>query len=78
MTNTIETLRTFALSHNEVQFAHLCTAAINGEAWAMWRVENAIRRDGMGGIVLNGSVLDAIRSTDTTRPDGAVARSFVP
>lgn len=34
-TAAIESLRSFAMNHNEIQFAHLCTAALAGEEWAV-------------------------------------------
>ncbi len=33
MDTAIETLRTFALTHNEIAFAHLCTAALTSGGW---------------------------------------------
>ena len=72
-TTEIESLRTFALAHNEIKFAHLCTAALNGEEWAMTRMLDVIDMcDGFS----SAGVLNVIRATDTMRPDGAVARSF--
>ncbi len=67
-----------------VRFGHLCTAALAGEEWAVeriaslcdWlsRISNAHRERVLEG---NGCALrDAIRATDTLRPDSAVARSI--
>mgnify|MGYP001608257260 FL=1 len=72
----IESLRTFALAHGEVSFAHLCTAALNGEAWAVERVESVLERIAVHAEALAGglSKLTLIRSTDTTNPDGSSSR----
>jgi hypothetical protein len=80
----IESLRTFAMQHNEIAFAHLCTAATEGDALALASVEFALSRIALG--CADTGRLDAdefeelqlriIRSTDTTRPDGAIARKF--
>ncbi len=90
MTNThrtaIESLRTFATSHGEMAFTHMCTAALNGEAWAVERI-NAIHAEMVdahwtdrgryrSNAVRDAATLRMIRATDTTRPDGAIARSF--
>jgi hypothetical protein len=83
-TNTaaIDNLRAFALANNELKFAHLCTAALNGEAWAMPRVKDTLRRIGDVAEYRDADQhvlkLACIRHTDTTRPDGAIARSFQP
>jgi hypothetical protein len=70
----IESLRTFAITHNEIAFAHMCTAALDGEEWATVQIAPVLRafRGGRPEIV----ALDAIRATNTTRPDGAVARTL--
>lgn len=76
----VESLRTFALTHGELAFAHLCTAALEGEEWAVERID-AARRALSGqayGVSESGVALAHIRKTDTTRPDGAVPRSFRP
>lgn len=81
----IEALRSFAAEHNEIQFAHLCTAALQGEEWAIDRVGDALRtiRETFGGhghpraSVVRGAQLAVIRATDTTRLDGSTARSLV-
>lgn len=79
-----ESLRTFALQHNEIAFAHLVTAALNGEEWAVVRLTNGsatyphtstLRYPGYSYSVYQGD-LRIIRATDTTRPDGAIARSI--
>ncbi len=73
----IEALRNFAMSNNEIAFAHLCTAALNGEEWAAERINSALRA--LCGLAFSqpesGVALAHIRRTDTTRPDGAIARS---
>jgi hypothetical protein len=84
MSNTaIESLRTFAMAHNEIAFAHLCTAALAGEEWAMERITQGsatyphtpvLRYPGYSYSVYQGD-LRIIRATDTTRPDGASARA---
>ena len=81
MTNTnntaIESLRTFALNHNEIAFAHLVTAALNGEDWAVERVSEALDNMLFGHASTNDTdMLRVIRATDTARPDGAIAKSF--
>ena len=74
----VESLRSLALAHTEIKFADLCTAAIDGEAWAVERVDavmaNAII-DATSAINTAHALL-LIRFTDATRPDGAIARSF--
>lgn len=80
MTNAIESLRIFALAHNEMAFAHLCIAALNGEAFADDRVQSVLAQiDAMAPDVgdRRQAALEIIRSTDTTRPDGAIARKLV-
>ena len=62
----VESLRSYAVSQGEVQFAHLCTAALSGEGWAVQRVQWTLAR-----------IADVIRATDTTRPDGGIAKSLV-
>ena len=84
MTNTsasaIESLRTFALANNEIAFAHLCTAALAGEEWAGSRIDWALRVQAERARcnVDEDALIRVIRATDTTRPDGAIARSFTP
>ncbi len=85
MTNTntaaIESLRAFALTHNEVAFAHMCTAALAGEEWALGSID-AARRAFCGDLTYgepdHGITLAHIRIADTARPDGAIAKSFQP
>jgi hypothetical protein len=74
----IEALRQFALANGEIAFAHMCTAALNGEEWA---VERFVERfdDGQGCIgspFLDERTLNIIRSTNTDRPDDMVAKSI--
>lgn len=81
MPNTaIESLRTFATVHNELAFAYLCTAALAGEEWAVERVTEALAlisdREEEGTHSTHRARLEAVRTTDTTRPDGAVARTI--
>jgi hypothetical protein len=75
----IESLRSFAIACCEIEFAHLCTAALNGEQWAAERVRDALDRIGNAaeyGDAAHAVMLASVCSTDTTRPDGAIARSF--
>lgn len=74
--DTIERLRGFAERHGEIAFAHLCTAAVAGEAWARERIVAALAAWQQRGN-WDSHVLEAIRTTDTTRPDGAIARGTV-
>jgi hypothetical protein len=77
MDNTaIESLRTFAMANNEIAFSYLCLAALAGEEWAVERVSVVLRlfRGGRPEI----AALDGIRATDTTRPDGVIARTMQP
>lgn len=93
MANAIDTaavseLRNFAQTHNELQFAHLCTAAINGDQWATDSIEFALERVAKAefsmtrlGAVVSGDTIETlklriIRTTDTARPDGGIARKF--
>jgi hypothetical protein len=64
-------------------FVHLCTAALEGEEWAMerigsvveeWTYFNAVRCE-IPESRFTEYALESIRATDTTRPDGAIARS---
>lgn len=77
-TTAIESLRTFAVDHNELPFAHLCTAALAGEQWAVERIVPVVERHEIAIEVYGDkrTVLEMIRATDTTRPrpDGATAR----
>ena len=77
----IETLRAFALAHNEVAFAHVCGSALAGEEWAVDRIMLAIAplvRTLSG--PLSGPraahAIQVIRAIDTSRPDGLVARTL--
>lgn len=71
MDNTaIESLRTFAMTHNEIAFSYLCLAALAGEEWAMERIRPVLDSKAPS----LGQYLGVIRATDTTRPDGASAR----
>jgi hypothetical protein len=88
--DAIQSLRSFALAHpevdNTVEFAHLCTAAIGSsenppEKWAVERVESVMRQISLANAAETwrehaDRSLDIIRATDTSRPDGAIARSF--
>lgn len=75
----IETLRAFALVHGEIQFAHLCTAALAGEAWAGERIARALALIAAAGQVSDVELthirLTTIDATDTAHPDGASGRS---
>lgn len=76
MTDTaaIESLRSFAEQHGEMAFSHLCTAALAGEEWARERIACALVE--FLDPTETGGALDRIRATDTTRPDGAIARGI--
>lgn len=85
MTNTtnaaaIESLRSFAAANNEIAFAHLCTAALAGEQWAVERVNLAMLN--IGRLAMPGSAsydeakLEIVSAAETDRPDGAIARKF--
>lgn len=73
----IEALRNFAIDNNEVAFAHLCTAALAGEEWALSRIRWPMNVRAGRAHDDDAALLDVILATDTTRPDGAIARSFV-
>jgi hypothetical protein len=82
--DAVESLRTFAMQHNEIEFAHMCTAALEGKEWAIASVEFALSRIALT-CADTGRLntdefeelqLRIIRATDTTRPDGAIARKF--
>lgn len=84
-TAAIESLRSFAIAHGEIQFAHLCTAALaalngdKGEEWAVERVSDALKRIEWTAMSLrepDDVKLTVIRNTDTTRADGAIARTL--
>lgn len=79
-TAAIEALRTFAVTNGEIEFAHLCTAALDGEEWAVERIGDALDlisdREDEGTHSSRRATLEAIRATDTTRPDGAIPRGL--
>lgn len=77
-TTAIESLRTFATTHSELAFARLCTAALAGEEWAQKRVIAARVRLSQfdGGRNNEVNRIYVLRTTDTTRPDGAIARTI--
>lgn len=52
----IESLRSFAVSHGELPFAHLCTSALGGEEWAIERIVEACRLIAMRTASLNAHV----------------------
>lgn len=89
----IESLRNFAMNHatkglvsnmddldnrsHLIAFAHMCTAALEGEEWAMERVEQVLSDIWDGDLpAAESDRLAFIRETDTTRPDGAIAKSI--
>ncbi len=92
-TAAIESLRTFSINYadtnterqstnrdNLLNFAHLCTAALAGEEWAVTRlhyftIPGSCIVDATSAIN-TAHLLNLIQFTDTTRPDGAIARSF--
>lgn len=74
-TAAIESLRTFAMRHGEIQFAHLCTAALEGEEWAVERIDTALR-EWCFAPCDEDAVIEAMQRTDTSRPDGAIARNI--
>lgn len=79
----INELKTFAVLHGRLAFAHLCTAALTALEWGskhdQWAVERmliAVGRLTIGDGNTDEHKLRIIDSTDTTRPDGAVAKSL--
>lgn len=78
--NPIESLRTFAMLINQIPFAHICTAALAGETWAVARIAEVTaaikQRLETSERWYADAALAVIRATDTTRPDGATARSL--
>lgn len=77
--DALEALRAFAVACGELQFAHLCTAALAGEEWAMARLEATLRVWAVARTMPPVTIMvDVIRSTDTTRPDGSVGAASVP
>ncbi len=79
-TTAIESLRTFVERHAKIQFSHLCTAAIEGEDWAIERIAMAFeiwdKPSKHGASDTTPLLLETIRNTDITRPDGCVAKSM--
>lgn len=76
-----ESLRDFALAHGEISFNHLCNAALDTEEWAVERIGSVLRQIALSKtyeLWRDGADrrLEIIRATDTSRPDGAIARSF--
>lgn len=74
MTNSVlENLRSLAVTNGEVAFSHLVTAAINGEEFAVTRMEDFCAHvDGFS----SQGVISTMATWNTDRPDGAVARCF--
>lgn len=72
----LEVLRNFAIAHFEIAFAHLVTAALAGEEWAKGRVSWALDEFTSDYEAYVQETLNAIRDTDTTIPDGAIARGL--
>jgi hypothetical protein len=88
-TAAVESLRAFAISHGEVRFARLCTTALKGDLRAADLVAVALRNinETIGGEIdwqrpsqrtINAARIGVIRATNTTHPNGAIARSFQP
>ncbi len=73
-------LRDFAKLHGVMPFVNLCAAALSGERWAVERITPALDKWKTTTTTMAGNRvslrLSVIRSTDCTRPDGAIARSF--
>jgi hypothetical protein len=85
--DAIESLRSFAVANNEIDFAHLCTAALDGEVWAVERIAPVVTEHANDvefcalnshwvGNALIATTRTLIRSTNTARPDGAIARKM--
>lgn len=74
-TDAIESLRSFAEQHGELQFAHLCTAALQGEEWAAERLD-VVLHEWCFAPCDEDRVLELVQDADCTRPDGAIARSI--
>jgi len=71
----IESLRSFAVTNNEIDFAHLCTAALAGEGWAVGRIASVVD-EWCFAPCDESAVVDLIGNIDTARPDGAIARKM--
>jgi len=72
----IESLRSFAVANNEIDFAHLCSAALAGEEWAVKRLASVTTEIIDASWTSKAETLRVICSTDTARPDGAIARKM--
>lgn len=84
----LETLRTFAGGWGLLPFSHLVTAAINGEEWAMARlnqpsvlaiVEQMRAAEAAQTLLTDeqcASMVEMLDVLDTSRPDGAIARKL--
>jgi hypothetical protein len=63
-TAAIESLRAFAIAHGEIEFAHLCTAALAGEQWAIERVVSALKLIASRSTSLHAHVMELKRQAD--------------
>lgn len=79
----LQNLRAFAEQHGELNFAHICTLALAGEAWALERLRQP--RANLAAMLplptdrpgdLDEDRLAVIRSTDIARPQSAEDRAF--
>lgn len=76
----IRALHDLAWEHKEIPFAHMCSAALNGEAWAVERItavlvyREYIARNYPSRI--NEHLLIEIRAANTTPPGGGALRSL--
>ncbi len=78
-TEAVKSLQALAFSYQELPFFHMCTAALAGEERARGLVQDAIERiERLSGdaMTIAQCTRSVIRETDTTRPDGAIARGF--
>lgn len=81
-TEDINQLHSFAVKHERMPFAHLCTAALNrerheGKEWAVDRLIPVIAEIDAIDYENDAQVLAVIDRVDTRRPDGGVARGGV-
>jgi len=78
--SAIRALHDLAWEHSEIPFAHMCSAALNREPWAVERVTAVLTyREYIARNYptrVNEHLLIEIRATDTTTPGGGTRRSL--
>lgn len=69
----IEELHNLAELHNEIEFAHMCVAALVEEQWAVDRMTAILAEIAKYGNPEKAKLF-AVRNANASRTDGAIAR----